>query len=423
MRCPIGFRPWEISALVNPDIVSRHAAEAAFLWTQRRRACSAPHYALRELMTLDERLQANLEGLQAAPSDFAWDQCKGNFEHLGAGEVFTAAILAFGSEHRERMRDVLWAACTSPQTRAGLISALGWLPFAQTERWLRLLLQSTSPEHRLVGLAGYAGHRQDPGSALDRALADEHAPLRARAMRAAGELRRVDVADALAAHLGEESDACGFWSAWALTLSGRLDGLDALAMIAAGAGPWRWRAAEAAVRFMSPARGREWISALVQNTDAERLAVKAVGMIGDPVAVPWLIRKMNSPALSRVAGEAFSMITGIDLALLDLTHESAEANNAEPADDDIALPCPSPDRVDAWWQQNHLRFAPGARFLCGSPVSRSTALDVLLRGRQRQRRAAALELARIDATVPLFETSAFGALQFARCTRNAGQAS
>ena len=44
-----------------------------------------------------------------------------------------------------------------------------------------------------------------------------------------------------------------------------------------------------------------------------RLVVVGAGVHGDPVVVPWLIEKMRHPALARVAGEAFSMITGVDL--------------------------------------------------------------------------------------------------------------
>ena len=46
--------------------------------------------------------------------------------------------------------------------------------------------------------------------------------------------------------------------------------------------------------------------------------VSAVGLLGDPVSLPWLIQQMRDMPHARVAGEAFSLITGADLALLDL---------------------------------------------------------------------------------------------------------
>src|SRR5690242_4412825 len=64
LREPIGFRPGEISALFNDRVVGRHADEASFLWLLRDGAVRAPHYTLRDLARLDERVEAHLDGLR-----------------------------------------------------------------------------------------------------------------------------------------------------------------------------------------------------------------------------------------------------------------------------------------------------------------------------------------------------------------------
>ena len=51
-------------------------------------------------------------------------------------------------------------------------------------------------------------------------------------------------------------------------------------------------------------------------------------------------------------------------------------------------------------------YSPGSRYLCGEPIRQECCLDVLKTGQQRQRRAAALELALLDPGQPLFNTSA-----------------
>jgi hypothetical protein len=51
-------------ALVNEEVVAQHAEEAAFLGTLRQRAVSEPHYALKDLMVLDQRVEAHLDGLR-----------------------------------------------------------------------------------------------------------------------------------------------------------------------------------------------------------------------------------------------------------------------------------------------------------------------------------------------------------------------
>ena len=60
-----------------------------------------------------------------------------------------------------------------------------------------------------------------------------------------------------------------------------------------------------------------------------------------PVSIPWLIEKMKRPELARVAGEAFSLITGVDLAYDDLEGdwpEGFETGPTEnPEDEDVAV--------------------------------------------------------------------------------------
>ena len=55
---PIGFKPQEISALVNREVVEQHAEEASFLWLLRDDAVRAPNYNLQDIADLDERVEA-----------------------------------------------------------------------------------------------------------------------------------------------------------------------------------------------------------------------------------------------------------------------------------------------------------------------------------------------------------------------------
>jgi uncharacterized protein (TIGR02270 family) len=127
---------------------------------------------------------------------------------------------------------------------------------------------------------------------------------------------------------------------------------------------------------------------------------------------------MAVPGLARVAGEAFSTITGVDLAYQDLEGERPEGFQAGPTeeaeDEDVALDpdedlaWPAPPRVTAWWDANASRFAAGTRYLVGSPITEAHCRQVLREGYQRQRTAAALELALMAPGTVLFETRAPG---------------
>lgn len=48
-----------------PLIIDQHAEGAAFLWLLRDAAVAAPHYSLKDLAGLDNRVEAHLDGLRS----------------------------------------------------------------------------------------------------------------------------------------------------------------------------------------------------------------------------------------------------------------------------------------------------------------------------------------------------------------------
>ncbi|HZX47842.1 MAG TPA: hypothetical protein VFF47_01335 [Nitrospirota bacterium] len=65
-----------MNQLIIPDIITQHAEEVAFLWLLRERAVYAPHYSLKDLAKLDDRVEAHLDGLSIV-GDAGWEICKG----------------------------------------------------------------------------------------------------------------------------------------------------------------------------------------------------------------------------------------------------------------------------------------------------------------------------------------------------------
>lgn len=401
--------------MVNESVVSRHAEEAAFLWTLRNRAVGEPHYTVKDLAALDERVEAHVDGLRVAGT-VGWKHCKANLENAGSGEVFALAVMAFSAGDREWMSEALRVGCASPTTKSGLVSALGWLDYATVSPWIWRLVEAKSSVHRSVGIAACAIHREDPGPALNSSVSDSDSVLRARALRAVGELKRRDLLDQLVDHIRDEDDACRFWAAWSLTLNGERSGLGILTNWFERDDSFTCRALQTALRALEPEQSRQWISSLAQESSRARLAVIGVGIVGDPAAIPWLIRQMELPELARLAGESFSMITGVDLAFHDLDQEAAPSDQSEDMSIEEVLDLnyesnlawPSPTRVAQWWEKNGEGFSPGTRYLAGEPITVTSSLRVLLNGKQRQRIAAALELSLLDSERILFEVRARG---------------
>jgi uncharacterized protein (TIGR02270 family) len=127
---------------------------------------------------------------------------------------------------------------------------------------------------------------------------------------------------------------------------------------------------------------------------------------------------MSVPDMARVAGESFTMITGVDFVDDHLEGEWPEGFEAGPTeepehedvemDPDEDLPWPEPELIHKWWSENKNNFRNGTRYLCGKPISEQQCQHVLRHGYQRQRAAGAIELVILKPGQPLFEVRAPG---------------
>ena len=408
----------QVKTSIMPIVVEQHAEEAAFLWLLRDAAIRAPHYSLKDLAKLDDRVEAHIDGLRIA-GDAGWEICKEALSLEEPGEVFAAAVLALESREPARIEQVLSVAEAVPEAVRGLISAFGWVSPSQLQRTVKGLLVSTSSFHRRIGIAACAVHRADPKVALQAAIIDDDPILQARALRAVGELGCKDLLPALRQQLRVKEEVCRFWAAWSAVLLGdRGNGLELLKRVAASGSIFRERALKLVLRVMDSASAREWLKGLMQHPNRLCYVVVGTGITGDSVYVPWLIKQMEAPPVARVAGEAFTLITGIDIAHEDLEGERPEGFEAGPTEDpedkDVALdpdedlPWPDPKKIQSWWDANKGRFQVGVRYLAGKLITVQHCQDVLVSGYQRQRIAAALELSLIEPGRVLFEVRAPG---------------
>jgi uncharacterized protein (TIGR02270 family) len=400
------------------DVITSHVTEAPFLVGIRDSATLSPHYYLLDLTRLDHRLEAHIDGLRVAGEE-GWQLARKELAWKEPGEVFTAAILAFESASPTKIAEVISIAAPTPNLACGAISALGWMDYHQAAPRIQKLCTSELRSHRRIGIAAAAIHRQDPGKPLNDALSSGDPLLRERAARAVGELGRTDLVSLLQLDLNAKDPGYRFWAAWSSALlAGYSSTIQLLQTIASSPGPYRERALNMALRRLGLHSARAWHQQLARDPQTLRLAVIGAGIIGDPALIPWLIDHMSIPPLARVAGEAFTMITGVDLAYEDLDckqPEDFEAGPSEdPADDNVEmdpderLPWPDVALIERWWAKRHGEFAPGARYLLGKPITIEGAEQVLRMGKQRQRAAAAMELAILRPGSVLFEVRAPG---------------
>jgi uncharacterized protein (TIGR02270 family) len=397
-------------------VVHEHTEDAAVLKNTRAHLVRAPHVKLHHLRRLDDRLAAHLDGLAVAGED-ASALSMAALERPGSGEMFTATVGAIEARDAPRLDKLLAIAEATPDSRSGLISAFGWVSAPTLRGITKTLLDSPNAFRRQVGLAACAMHQVDPGAVLVAALKDDDAALRARALRVAGERGYVVLLPDCLSAMADADPQCAFEAMRAAVLLGeRTASLAALQAVAAGPGPWRARALALVLKLQTPASNHAELKALSQDVASVRLLISAIGVAGDTHYLPWLIQQMQDLKLTRLAGESFSRITGLDLADLDLDRKPPENFEPGPNDDpddsnvamdeDDSLPWPDADKITAWWHANGPRFASGTRYFMGEPPSPAHCLSVLKTGFQRQRIAAAEYLCLMKPGTPLFNTAA-----------------
>lgn len=384
------------------DILGRYAGDGAFLWHLRGVAVKSFAYDARSLAALDERLDAQLDGLRAAADD-GWDALAlAMHRDAEPGHAFLGAVLAIEQLRLRVLADLLDAAAGEPPFARALASALAWLPWPTTARILPGLLAAGSPpELRHIGVAACAAHRMDPGPLLRDSMYSNHAPLRARAMKAAGELGlaglRRDVASGLAA-AEPEVRLRAAWSGALLGDPGATPVLQACAEIPGRGGEL---AAQMAARRMDVQAAGDWLRSLAPR--APRAALLGAAALGDPALLPWLIGEMRRPASARLAAFAASAISGMNLREDKLAGRRPAGFEAGPSDDpddsdvdmdpDDGLSFPDPDAAAAWWSWRRHKLRGGQRLLLGRPMDPEWLADVLANGSQPLRAHAALELA------------------------------
>lgn len=375
-------------------IFERCADDASFLWLQRCRALTRADYTHQDVDEIDRRLQANLQVLQLS-SELSFEFASEGYSLGDAGYMFVAAIQAFNSAKASLIERVLEDCRQMPELRAGLFSALGWMPGAMVHPWIKKFFLSKDDYLRLVGVASCSVRRENPGAHLNRLVENasslDDTELSMRVCRLIGEVKRQDLLPVLI-EARQTDGAKAFWAHWSAILLGDRTGMDAFQSFVTTESEWQGHAIDIAFRCLpDTSASRAWINELAGKSKREQV-IKATGVLGDPQTIPWLLVQMRDVQLARIAGEAFSNITGIDLQK-EMLCQAETAAAEEDDDQDDSLPLPNPTLVENFWSAAGLHMPAGVRHFSGKMLSSAHLLEVYRTGNQRQRKSAALELA------------------------------
>ena len=410
-----------ISAGAGPgveSVIRQHAEELAILWGTRRLVARSGHVGLRHLSRFDERIAAHADGILVNGAA-GLAAVRAQLDPPDQGRIFAATLSALGAGDEAALEACLALVEALPACRAGAASAFGWASRQNLAGVVRDLLSASAPVRRWLAISACRLHGADPGATLEAFIGASEPLLRAAGWRAAATLARADLRDrARSCAAAEEDPDARLWAAACAVFQGDRTGaaIEALTRLAQDG---ERTALRLLLSVLELPAAREFLRGWFSDPARARGLIEAVGIVGDPVVLPWLLERFADPKLARAAGESFALITGLDLAYQDLDrkpptdfeegpNDNPEDPNVEP-DPDQGLPWPDPDRLRAWWSAHRGELAAGSRLFMGQAPAWEHCVGVLNTGFQRQRRLAAhyLSLQRPQTTLFNTETPAW----------------
>ncbi|NOK02924.1 MULTISPECIES: TIGR02270 family protein [Myxococcus] len=383
------------------DVLEEYLDEAEFRWQQWERALEAPDFTLGEVATLEERLLAHLEGLEdesaldtvlrpAFDSEEALRVSAATYALLGLGQVDEVLVRLRGAE---------------APTRAAILRALEVSEAPGLAPRLLELLKLEDTVLQAGVLETLAFRQEAPVEVLARFFTHDEPRARVAALRGAPSLPEETVRRHLpalldSAHPGiraaamETGLASGVQLAWeACRKAVQAPGThtqEAMVLVALGGDETE----------------TSLLVDLLESAELRAHTLWALGFSGRVAAMESCVRYLAVPEVARLAGEAFSAMTGLRLEgafalppgetpegapVPPEEQESLDADLTPRPEDD--LPWPRVAAVKDWWTQNQARFAKGTRYLLGQPFSGQVLVEALASSPMRRRHVLARELA------------------------------
>jgi len=388
------------------NIYEQYFNEAAFLWVLRSVSLNQPHINKKDIITLEKRIQSQLEGLLTS-IDISWSICEESVGLNQAGEIFTSLYVAMNSNNLNNVKKIVESGLESESGIKELTSAIEWLPVSVSNSWLKLLLRGKDLHHKHLGSEVCSFRRIDPGEALLSILKREDCKQNYKfyssALKLAGELKRQDCISLIHNALKNKDYEVYFWANWSCILLGSSKNAENLKSYVFNTGKLQNQAIDICFRVLPINMAKEWISELSKNNNKIRAAIRAIGILGDPHAVTWLINKMTDSLNAKLAGESFSLITGLDLTQNNLASKEPDNYPVIPGNDeedhdvrldsDENLPYPNVKNIESSWKKIYKNFVVGKRYFMGSLITSEHLKEYVENGMQRQRHYASLELA------------------------------
>src|SRR5215217_206332 len=390
-------------APVMMDVLEEHLDEAEFLWSRRERTLVSGIHELADVVELEERLLAHVEGLVVG-GDAALNMLLLPALEADESERISAAALALlsggGKRELEAMLAVLDSGDEAPRAAIGRAMALSEQPELAAVLLKRLTADFASP--CAVAFDVLASRGALPQETRTEWLYRDAAEPVIAALRAPGPLPRAIAQTLLPRLVVDPRPGVREAAIMVGLISGAPAAWMACLKVAEEGGTGR-RECLVALALGGEARDAEWLASLLPHASLRADVLWALGFSGQALAAEACLDWMGDDTLSVLAGEAFSAITGLRLEGEYRAAPSEESETLVPLEEDLeanlvpgpeaSLPLPIQEAVAAWWRTARRDFAPGVRHLRGKTVDAGGLVEALLREPMRRRPMLALELA------------------------------
>ncbi len=358
-----------VRAQYIPELLEIHAEELEYLWGQRRAALHSSSYILRGFTDLTERVEAHIQGLLAIPSalpDLLLPRLHGDERDA----VFAAACPLLRLSDSAMTARVLAAfAQAQGSALAGLRDALSFAPSGQFVMAMRQALESGEPAHAVAAAVILSNQRLlDPASpGLAGLLLDDNPEVAEYAWLAAAEadVRKLPSLQSRPYHQALAHGHPGVRKAvlYAAAWSGQAWVLPAARQLAAAHDP-------VGLTCLAALGQPEDLPALLQHITSLENPAEGYYLLarhGHPGSMESLGKGMASKdiALSAAAGEAFTLITGVDInGQRQQVPLGPEADEFEREFAELVW-IPDMTKAKAYWQQHGKNLSSGTRWRQG----------------------------------------------------------
>lgn len=400
--------------MTYPSLVAKQLGkDAPYSWFLLDQAKHNPRYNYADYKLQATRVESYLDALVVAyhaGEDIASWLSEGDW-----GVCFVLASLGVGLQDHQLFQTALNQLDENQETHyREIVDACVWYQCDNLSPWVLKLLLHPSPvaKQSALALARHESFHVEQEQ-IHSLLHDPHPAIQSQLLHWLGEGGHEEHTHFIQQHYAHKNNHVAFAAARAGFLFKDPDAFQHIQQMALTTNPsMRDAIALLFVSQQDTARLQTWLTQLWDSDQvSQRAKIYAIAIAGLSTWVEPLLELMEDEHLARAAGEAFTLITGIDIeeaglddeefcgdcALANAEQEEAHAAErkkdtlfASPWEED--LPMPDAEKMYVWWESQKGKSTDGDRYLAGHALSEESLKFVLNNGNQGQRHIAAQHL-------------------------------